>query len=87
MTKFDLMSADSLLSTTRAVRKRLDFGRSVENSLIIKCLEISQQAPTGSNRQGWRWIIITEKKKRKINDNGTKGLSTVFHLRSPSSCA
>ena len=69
MTKFDLMSADSLLSTTRAVRKRLDFGRSVENSLIIKCLEISQQAPTGSNRQGWRWIIITEKEKRKIIAN------------------
>lgn len=66
MTKFDLMSADLLLSTTRAVRKRLDLNRSVENSLIVECIELSQQAPTGSNRQGWRWLIITDMEKRKI---------------------
>ena len=52
MTKFDVKQTDTLLTTTRAVRKRLDFNRVVEEQHIIKCLEISQQAPTGSNRQG-----------------------------------
>ena len=54
MTKFDVKHTDTLLTTTRAVRKRLDLNRLVEEQQIIKCLEISQQAPTGSNRQGWQ---------------------------------
>ena len=66
MTKFDLTSSDLLLSTTRAVRKRLDLSRPVESSLVVDCIELSQQAPTGSNRQGWRWIIVTDLGKRKI---------------------
>ena len=69
MTKFDLTSSDLLLSTTRAVRKRLDLSRPVESSLVVDCIELSQQAPTGSNRQGWRWIIITEKEKRETIAN------------------
>ncbi len=69
MTKFDLKQTDTLLTTTRAVRKRLDLGRFVEEQQIVKCLEISQQAPTGSNRQGWRWVIITDKEKRQIIAN------------------
>ncbi|MBH67736.1 MAG: nitroreductase [Rhodospirillaceae bacterium] len=66
MTKFDLASTDLLLSTTRAVRKRLDLGRPIDSSLIVDCIRLSQQAPTGSNRQGWRWIVITDVEKRKI---------------------
>tara|TARA_B100000214_G_scaffold319905_1_gene254831 strand:+ start:329 stop:976 length:648 start_codon:yes stop_codon:yes gene_type:complete len=69
VTKFDLKQTDTLLTTTRAVRKRLDLGRFVEEQQIVKCLEISQQAPTGSNRQGWRWVIITDKEKRQIIAN------------------
>lgn len=69
MTKFDVKHTDTLLTTTRAVRKRLDLNRLVEEQQIIKCLEISQQAPTGSNRQGWQWVIITDKEKRRIIAN------------------
>jgi nitroreductase len=43
------LSADELLSTTRAVRKRLDFDRPVERELISQCLELALQGPTGSN--------------------------------------
>jgi nitroreductase len=65
MTTFDLSITDELLSTTRAVRKRLDLERSVEHSVIRECLDLSQQAPTGSNRQGWRWVVVTDAGKRK----------------------
>ena len=56
----DLETSDWLLSTTRAVRKRLDFDRAVEPEVIERCLELALQAPTGSNRQGWKWLVITD---------------------------
>jgi nitroreductase len=40
------------------VRKRLDFDKPVERAIVEECLEIALQAPTGSNSQGWHWIII-----------------------------
>ena len=60
MSPFDLSVTDALLSTTRAVRKRLDFDRPVPREIVEDCLRLSQQAPTGGNRQGWRWVVITE---------------------------
>jgi nitroreductase len=59
-TPYDLETTDSLLSTTRAVRLRLDFDRPVENDVILDCLRLAIQAPTGSNRQDWRWVVVTE---------------------------
>ncbi len=58
------LSADELLSTTRAVRKRLDFDRQVEPEVIKECLELAVQSPTGSNRQGWRWLVVTDPDQR-----------------------
>jgi nitroreductase len=54
------LSADALLSTTRAVRKRLDFDRPVERELLRECLELAMQAPTGSNAQGWQFMIVDD---------------------------
>ncbi len=62
--QFDLEMTDALLSTTRAVRKRLDFDRPVPRDVIEKCIDVSQQAPTGTNSQGWRWLIIEDAGKR-----------------------
>jgi nitroreductase len=62
---FDLDTTDRLLSTTRAVRKRLDLARAVEPEVIMDCIRLSQQAPTGSNSQGWRWLVVTDADKRK----------------------
>ena len=59
------LSPDELLSTTRAVRKRLDFDRPVPLELVRECIEIATQAPTGSNQQGWHWMIVTDADKRK----------------------
>jgi nitroreductase len=57
-------AADWLLSTTRTVRKRLDLDRPVPPSVIIECLQLAVQAPTGSNAQGWRWLVVTDPQVR-----------------------
>ena len=63
------LSADEVLTTTRAVRKRLDLARPVEREVILECLEIALQAPTGSFSQGWSWMFVTDPdKKRAIAD-------------------
>ncbi len=61
---FDTETVDRLLSTTRAVRRRLDLERPVERGVLLECLRLSQQAPTGSNAQGWRWVVVTDAAKR-----------------------
>ncbi|MFJ6774625.1 nitroreductase family protein [Kitasatospora sp. NPDC091257] len=58
------LSIDELLTTTRAVRKRLDLTRPVERELIEECLALATQAPTGRNRQRWDFMIITDPAKR-----------------------
>ncbi len=58
------LTTDELLTTTRAVRKRLDFERPVPLAVIRECLEIALQAPTGSNAQGWQWMVVTDAAKR-----------------------
>ncbi len=63
------LSADQLLSTTRAVRKRLDFDRPVSKDVIKECMEMAVQAPSGSNAQGWQFVFVTDADKRaKIGD-------------------
>ena len=61
---FDTSVTDRLLTTTRAVRRRLDLERPVEQSVILDCLRLAIQAPTGSNAQGWRWVVVTDADKR-----------------------
>ncbi|MDH3642018.1 MAG: nitroreductase family protein [Gammaproteobacteria bacterium] len=63
--EFDTAMTDELLSTTRAVRKRLDLNKPVPREVINECLELAVQAPTGSNSQGWRWVIVDDADKRK----------------------
>lgn len=58
------LSVDEVLSTTRAVRKRMDFDRAVEPEVIKECLELALQAPSGSNSQGWQWVVVTDPEKR-----------------------
>jgi nitroreductase len=53
---------DELLTTTRTVRKRLDFDRPVERALIEECLEVAFQAPNGGNMNSWRWIVVDDPK-------------------------
>ena len=60
----DLTTVDKLLTTTRTVRRRLDFDRPVEPEIIQQCLEIAIQAPTGGNTQGWHFLVVTDAEKK-----------------------
>lgn len=60
----DLDTVDQLLTTTRAVRKRLDLDRPVPPEVIEECLQLAIQAPTGSNAQTWRFVVVTDADKR-----------------------
>ncbi len=59
-TPFDVTEADRLLSTTRAVRKRLDFDREVPDQVILDCIDVAEQAPTGGNDASRRWIVVRD---------------------------
>ncbi|MET7327659.1 nitroreductase family protein [Nonomuraea sp. NPDC005650] len=59
------LTPDELLSTTRAVRKRLDFARPVPRELIEECVDLAVQAPTGRNRQRWHFLVVTEPERRR----------------------
>jgi nitroreductase len=60
----DLKTVDELLTTTRAVRKRLDLDRPVPPDVIEECLDLAIQAPTGGNQQGWRFMVVTDPDKK-----------------------
>jgi nitroreductase len=55
---------DHLLMTTRAVRKRLDLSRPVPREVVLECLRLAIQAPTGGNSQGWRWLVVDDAETR-----------------------
>jgi nitroreductase len=59
------MSFDHVLLTTRAVRKRLDLHRPVEQDVLRECFELAQQAPTQSDTQGFHFIVVTDKVQRE----------------------
>ncbi|CDO87221.1 nitroreductase [Mycobacterium triplex] len=59
------LSVDELLTTTRSVRKRLDFDKPVPREVLMECLELALQAPTGSNAQGWQWVFVEDAEKKK----------------------
>jgi nitroreductase len=59
------LTPDELLSTTRSVRKRLDFERPVEREVLEECLALAQQAPNASNSEPWRFVVVTEQATRE----------------------
>jgi nitroreductase len=78
------LSVDEALTTTRAVRKRLDFSRPVPRELLLECLEVALQAPTGSNRQGWQFVFVSDPdKKRAIAEYYARTLADYSQLPRP----
>ena len=59
------LSFDEVLTTTRSVRKRLDFDKPVGRDVLMECLDLALQAPTGSNSQGWQWVFVEDAEKKK----------------------
>ncbi|MFD5247002.1 nitroreductase family protein [Amycolatopsis sp. NPDC058340] len=56
----DTSVTDHLLSTTRAVRRKLDLDRPVEPEVLDECLRLALQAPTPGNQQAWRWLVVRD---------------------------
>jgi nitroreductase len=59
------LSVDEVLTTTRSVRKRLDFEKPVPRDVVLECLDLALQAPTGSNSQGWQFVFVDDEAKKK----------------------
>lgn len=59
------LSAEELLTTTRGVRKRLDFSRPVERDVLRACVATALQAPSGSNRWALQFVIVTDPERRR----------------------
>lgn len=62
----NLDTVDRLLTTTRAVRKRIDRERPVEPEVLEECLRLASQAPSGANNQRWRWMVVVDADKKKV---------------------
>ena len=62
---FDIGQSDELLSTTRAVRRRLDLDRDVPDDLLLRCIELAEQAPSGGDISSRRWLVIRDSEIKK----------------------
>jgi nitroreductase len=66
MPAFDLAQTDRLLTTTRAVRYGLDLDRPVPREVVMECIRIACHAPTGSNTQQYRWVVVDDPDVRAL---------------------
>ena len=75
---FDLQQVDRLLTTTRAVRKRLDFARDISDEIIFECIDLAEQAPTGGNDASRRWLVIRDQGLKDQLGNLYAEVGTLF---------
>lgn len=61
----DVESVDHALRTTRSVRKALDLSRPVDPEVLFACIDVALQAPTGAQREGWRFVVLTEDEPKR----------------------
>ena len=78
------LDVDEVLSTTRAVRRRLDLSRPVEPALLRECLALTLQAPTGGNNQDWHFVVVTDPEQRaRIAEEFRAGAAAYAQLPKP----
>ena len=77
------LTADEVLNTTRSVRKRLDFDKPVPREVLMECLDIALQAPTGSNAQGWQWMFVEDPAKKKALADIYRSMGTPYLSMEP----
>ncbi len=63
--EIDLASVDTVLSTARSVRRRLDFERPVERAVLFECIDLATQAPTGLGGESWRFVVVVDAVQKK----------------------
>lgn len=61
----DLESVDRVLATARSVRRKLDFEREVPREVILECIDIATQAPTGLGGESWRFVVVMDPAKKQ----------------------
>jgi len=59
------LTPDQLLTTTRAVRKRLDFSQPVPDDLVRECVATAFQSPSGSNNPTMQFVVVRDEAKRR----------------------
>jgi len=75
-------SVDIALTTTRSVRRRIDWERPVEPEVIERCIDIATQAPTGLDREAWRFLVIRDpERKRRMAELYRRSLAELTGLR------
>ncbi len=62
--KAEYPDIDEILATTRSVRRRIDFARDVDPALLLECIELAVQAPTGVGGESWRFVVVTDRDKK-----------------------
>jgi nitroreductase len=78
----DIASVDLALTTTRSVRRRIDWQRPVPRDVIERCIDIATQAPTGLSLEAWRFLVISEpERKRQIAELYRRGFERLAELR------
>ena len=81
--QLDIASVDLALSTTRSVRRRIDWDRPVEPEVIEACIDVATQAPTGRNAENWRFLVLTEEEpKRRVAELYRRATAT-YMSRAP----
>ncbi|WP_405164594.1 nitroreductase family protein [Nocardia sp. NBC_01499] len=84
------MDIDTLLTTTRSVRRKLDLDRPVEPEVLAECLRIAQQAPiAGVFVEEFRWLVVDDQQAKDqlaqlIRSAGEKSQAAYGHLVTPS---
>ncbi|WP_100470980.1 nitroreductase family protein [Mycobacteroides abscessus] len=53
-------AVDYVLTTTRVVRKRLDFERAVPRELVTEAIRVAVQAPTADDMPRWHWYVADD---------------------------
>jgi len=78
----DLASVDLALTTTRSVRRRIDWQRAVPRPVIEQCIDIATQAPTGLDLEAWRFLVVTEPdRKQQLADLYRRAFEELGQLR------
>ncbi len=78
----DLASVDLALTTTRSVRRRIDWDRPVPREVIERCIDIATQAPTGLDLEAWRFLVVTDgERKRQLADIYRSAFDELGRLR------
>jgi len=76
-------AVDLALSTTRSVRRRIDFARAVPAELLEAAIDVAVQAPTGANAEAWRFLVLTEPEpKRAVAELYRRALARYRETRS-----